>query len=309
MSEGEKKEIVQVEVDKILVPEERVTSIYDEELEAELEQSIKQHGILQPLQLALVNGQYVLIDGLHRLRIAKKLGMKMVPCTVEPMSEDQLLIRNLIVNRQRGRSNPAQEALVIKKLVDEYGYDVDRAAQILGMSRATAEKYYRIADKCSQRVLQALGQGLIPVGGAYWLSFLEDKSKQDEILEYGIKWGYTVEQYKSAVMSIITPRAETPYIMMETGEMKPRPIKVYPCGKEVDPSQVVMIPFDRECWPVVEEALKKLCEEGFFYSEKVEQPEEAASAMPEGEQELLGPMPPAPPPKPTKKTDWFLESL
>jgi ParB/RepB/Spo0J family partition protein len=309
LSEGEKKEIVYIEVDKILVPEERVTSIYDEELEAELEQSIKQHGILQPLQIALVNGQYVLIDGLHRLRIAKKLGMKTVPCIVKQMSEDQLLITNLIMNRQRGKSNPAQEALVIKKLVDEYGYDVDKAAQILGMSRATAEKYYRIADKCSQRVLQALGQGLIPVGGAYWLSFLEDKSKQDEILDYGIKWGYTVEQYKSAVMSIITPKAETPYIMMETGEMKPRPIKVYPCGREVDPSQVVMIPFDRECWPIVEEALKKLCEEGFFYGEKVEQPEETASSVAEGEQELSGPVPPPQPTRPLKKTDWFLESL
>jgi len=309
LSEGEKKEIVYVEVDKILVPEERVTSVYDEELEAELEKSIKQHGILQPLQLALVNGQYVLIDGLHRLRIAKKLNMLKVPCVVEPMSEDQLLIRNLIVNRQRGRSNPAQEAMVLKKLIDEYKYDVDRAAQILGMSRATAEKYYRIADKCSQRVLQALGQGMIPIGGAYWLSFLEDKAKQDEILEYGIKWGYTVEQYKSAVMSIITPKAETPYVMLSTGEMKPRPIKVYPCGKEVDPSQVVMIPFDASCWPVVEEALKKLCEEGFFYEEKVEQPEEATSTTPEGELKASGPAPLPQPARLQKKTDWFLESL
>jgi len=82
MSEA-KKEVVFLEVDKILVPEDRVTSVVDEEIEAELEQSIKQHGILQPLQIAEVNGQYVLIDGLHRLQIAKKLGMKTVPCIVQ----------------------------------------------------------------------------------------------------------------------------------------------------------------------------------------------------------------------------------
>jgi len=158
MSEA-KKEVVFLEVDKILVPEDRVTSVVDEEIEAELEQSIKQHGILQPLQIAEVNGQYVLIDGLHRLQIAKKLGMKTVPCIVQKMTEDQLLITNLIVNRQRGKSNPAQEAMILKKLIDEYNYDLDKAAQMLGMSRSTADKYYRIATYCSNKVLDYLGRG------------------------------------------------------------------------------------------------------------------------------------------------------
>jgi len=100
---SESQNVVQLEVDKILVPEDRVTSVLDDEILAELEESIRQHGILQPLQVALVNDKYVLIDGLHRMLIAKKLGMKTVPAIVKPMSEDELLITNLIVNRQRGR--------------------------------------------------------------------------------------------------------------------------------------------------------------------------------------------------------------
>lgn len=309
MSSTERQEVVQLEVDKILIPEERVTSVYDEELEAELEASIKQHGILQPLQIAEVDGKYILIDGLHRLQIAKKLGMKTVPCIIKKMSEDQLLITNLIMNRQRGKSNPAEEALVLKKLVDDFKYPLNSAAELLGMSRNTAERYYQIATQCSEKVLDYLGQGLLTVGCAYWISFVEDKNKQNEIADNAVKWQYTVDQCKAAAMSVITPEAEVPYIVMPTGEMKPKPIPVYPCGKEVEPSDVVVIQFDKSVWPLVEEALKKLCSEGFFYGgEEVKAevpPEESVEEAPP-EEELVKPQPP---PQPKKVGDWFLEKL
>ena len=313
MSEVRKEEVVQVEVDKILIPEERVTSIMDEEILYELEQSIKEHGILQPLQLADVDGRLVLIDGLHRLMIAKKLRMKTVPCIIKKMSEDQLLITNLIMNRQRGRSNPAQEALVLKKLVDEYKHDFDEAARLLGMSRSTADKYYRIATYCSQKVLDYLSRGLLSVGCAYWLSYVEDKAKQDEIADNAIRWGYTVDQCKAAALAATRPEVETPYIIMPTGEIKPRPVPVYPCGKEVEPDKVVVVQFDADVWPLVQEALKKLCEEGFFYGEEVKSQEVA-----EGGATLVAALQPPQPqpqqpqePQQVKKErrDWFLEAL
>jgi len=309
MAVEQKQEVVQLEIDKILVPEERVTSVYDEELEAELEASIRQHGILQPLQIAEVDGQYILIDGLHRLRVAKKLGMKTVPAIVKSMTEDQLLVTNLIMNRQRGRSNPAQEALILKKLVDEYNYDFNKAAEMLGMSQATADKYYKIASNCSEKVLDMMGRGMVSVGCAYWLSYLEDKSKQDELLEYIIKWGYTVEQCKSAVMSLVTPQAETPYIIMPSGEPKPRPIPVYPCGREVDPTDVVVIQFDRTVWTTVEQALKQLCSEGFFYGGESTSPsgEEGGAAEEAVEQPQQQPTQPSP--SKERPRDWFLEKL
>lgn len=309
MGEARREEVVQVPVDEIWIPEDRVTSVLDTEIEEELEKSIRQHGILQPLQIALVNGKYVLIDGLHRLRVAKKLGMRTVPAIVKPMSEDQLLITNLIVNRQRGRSNPAEEAKVLKKLVDEYGYDFDKAAELLGMSRATADKYYRIATNCTDKVLEYLGAGLISVGCAHWLSYLENKEKQDELVEYFAKWKYTVEQCKSAVLAEIKPEVPTPYIITETGEPKPRPIPVYPCGKEVDPTRVVVIQFDADVWPMVKEALDNLCREGFFYGEEVKATEEVeAGATPQAPQPPQQPQQP-PPQQPAKKRDWFLEAL
>ena len=277
MSDEQRQAVLQIEIDRIAIPEERVTSVLDDEILAELEESIKQHGILQPLQVAEVDGKYVLIDGLHRLQIARKLGMRTVPCIVKKMTEDQLLITNLIVNRQRGRSNPAHEALVLRKLLDEYGYDISKAAELLGMSVSTADKYYRIAVNCSEQVLDALGDGEVSVGCAYWLSFIEDKNKQNELLQYIRFYKYTVEQCKSAVLSLLRPEEPTPYIITPTGEPRPRPIPVYPCGREVDPQKVVMIQFDADVWPTVQEALQQLCGEGFFY-EHEEQPPAAGPA-------------------------------
>jgi ParB family chromosome partitioning protein len=281
---SEQQQIVQLEVDKIMVPEDRVTSVVDDEIMQELEESIKQHGILQPIQVALVDNKYVLIDGLHRLVIAKKLGINTVPAIVKQMSEDQLLVTNLIMNRQRGRSNPAEEARILVKLVDEYGYDFDKAREMLSMSRATADKYYRIGKNCSAKVLDYVGKGMLSVGCAFYLSFLDDKAKQDEIADLAVKWGYNVDQCKVAVQSILNPQAPAPYIVTPTGEMKPKPIPVYPCGKEVDPQKVVVIQFDADVWPLVEQALKQLCSEGVFYNEVVE--EQPGFVVEEGQAEL-----------------------
>ncbi len=295
---SEKQEVIQLEIDKILIPEDRVTSVLDEEILAELEESIKKHGILQPLQIAFVDGKYVLIDGLHRLMIARKLGMKTVPAIVKPMSEDQLLVTNLIMNRQRGRSNPAEEAKILVKLVDEYGYDFDKAREMLGMSRSTADKYYSIGKNCSQKVLQYLGQGLLSVGCAFYFSFIEDKAKQDEIAELAVMWKYTVDQCKAAVQSVLNPEAPSPYIMMPTGEMKPKPIPVYPCGREVEPQKVVVVQFDAEVWPLVEEALRNLCAEGFFYAEQQQVEQQPPPEQPPEQQ-------PTPPPQ--EKKSWVDE--
>lgn len=305
MSDGQKQEVLQISVDEIMVPEERVTSVLDDEILAELEESIKQHGILQPLQVAEVDGKYILIDGLHRLQIAKKLGMKTVPCIVKKMTEDQLLITNLIVNRQRGRSNPAHEALVLKKLLDEYGYDINRAAELLGMSTSTADKYYRIASNCSNEVLDALGSGEVSVGCAYWLSFIEDRNKQNELLEYIRFYKYTVEQCKSAVLTLLRPEEPTPYIITPTGEPKPRPIPVYPCGREVDPSKVVMIQFDADVWPMVQQALEQLCKEGFFYVLEEQSPVVASAPQTEIQDQQQQQQEQSQQKGPDRKKDWF----
>jgi ParB/RepB/Spo0J family partition protein len=306
----EQQQITYLSPDEILIPEERVTSVLDEEIERELEESIKQHGILQPLQVALVNNRYVLIDGLHRLMIAKKLGISRVPCVVKQMTEDQLLITNLILNRQRGRSNPGQEAQVLKKLADDYKYPLNYAAEVLGMSRSTAEKYYQIATRLSRTCMDFLNSGVLSVGCAYYISFIDDIEKQNNICWWAVQYGYTVDQCKAAVQSIIQPEAPTPYtVNIETGEIKPRPIPVYPCGKEVDPSKVVVVQIDADVWPLIQQSFQQLCQEGFFYSQEQQQQQQQLEKPATGpEAQAQQPSQPKQEQKQSKR-DWFTELL
>lgn len=258
-------EVLQIDVDRILVPEDRVTSVLDEELLAELETSIREKGILQPLLIADVDNKYILIDGLHRLVIAKKLGMKTVPCIVKKMSEEELIITNLIVNRQRGKSNPADEARIIKLLIDDYKYSLNVAAEKLNMSRSTVEKYYQIAKNATQKLLEALKLGQISVGCAYYLSMIEDKEKQDEVVDHAIKWQYTVEQCKAAALSASLPQY-TPEpggwtIDMSTGQPVRVKMKTALCDIEEDPSYIVSIPVPAKYADVVRQILsdKEVC--------------------------------------------------
>lgn len=252
-------EVVQIEVDRILVPEERVTSVLDEELLQELEASIREKGILQPLLVADVDGKLVLIDGLHRLYIAKKLGMKTVPAIVRKMSEEELIVTNLIVNRQRGKSNPADEARIIKLLVDDYHYSFSTVAEKLNMSRSTVEKYYQIAKGGTQKLLEALKYGQISVGCAYYLSMIEDKGKQDEVVEHAIKWQYTVEQCKAAALSATVPQytPEPGGWMIDTSTGQPVRVKVKTalCNIEEDPAYVVNIPVPAKYADIIREML------------------------------------------------------
>jgi len=309
---SQERKVVMVPIDQILVPEERVTSVLDDEILNELRESIKQHGILQPLQLAKVGDKLVLIDGLHRLMVAKELGIREVPAIVTEMDEKELLITNLIVNRQRGKSNPADEARVLRKLVEDYGMDLYEAAAKLGMSRTTADRYYRIATKCTEKVLDYLGRGLLSVGCAYWLSFIDDINKQNELADYAIQYQYTVEQCKAAAASVSAeiPVESVKFIVTPTGEVKPKPIPVYPCGKEVPTERVVTIQIDAEVWPLIEESFRQLCEQGVFYGEQPEpETQQAATPQPQTEtfeEEAPQPAQPAQQAKQQKK-DWFLE--
>jgi len=252
-------EVVQVEVDRILVPEERVTSVLDEELLQELEASIREKGILQPLLVADVDGKYVLIDGLHRLYIAKKLGMKTVPCIVKRMSEEELIVTNLIVNRQRGKSNPADEARIVKLLVDDYRYSFNAAAEKLSMSRSTVEKYYQIAKGGTQKLLEALKYGQISAGCAYYLSMIDDKQRQDEVVDHAIKWQYTIDQCKAAALSATVPQyAPEPggwAIDASTGQPVRVKIKTALCSIDEDPAYVVNIPVPAAYADIVREIL------------------------------------------------------
>lgn len=89
---------------------------FDNEKIAELAESIKNHGIIQPLILKENGGGYIIVAGERRWRAAKMVGLKEVPAIVMDLTEKQVLEISLIENIQRQDLNPIEEALAYKKL-------------------------------------------------------------------------------------------------------------------------------------------------------------------------------------------------
>jgi len=194
-------------IDEIMVPDLRITSQLDPHIMDELRESINRDGILQPLQIALVGDKLWLEDGLHRLALAKELGIERVPVIIHRGTEGEVMVRNLILNRQRGKSNPAQEAQVIRCLIEEDGKSGEEVSQLTGVSEGWVSRLYAIS-KLPDRVLQMLADGLIGVTAVAHLVRLESPDDQLQVAQDAVNWRYTESLVKQRVADIIGARQE-----------------------------------------------------------------------------------------------------
>jgi len=231
----ETRSIELVDIDSIYVPAERVTSVWDPELEKEFIESIKVQGILEPIALLDIEGELWLIDGLHRIQAAEKLGMKKVPAIVKKGTLTDLLIENIIRNRQRGKSNAAQEAQVLRILVQQQGLTLTQAAHKMGMSESWARTLLKVSE-LPQAVLDYVGRGFLPVSGALFLTYIRDPQAQLDIATDAVKWGYTADQIKFRVYAELgreLREEDKKYEITPTGEIRVLPPLCFICHTEL----------------------------------------------------------------------------
>jgi ParB family chromosome partitioning protein len=157
----------------------------------ELVDSIRQHGIIQPLivRLAaapkafgdggLVGARFELIAGERRWRAAQELGLSEVPVIIRSANDLEVLELSLIENLQRSDLNPIEEAQGYARLADEFGLRQEDIAQKVGRSRAAVANAMRLLDLHSQ-VQTWVAQGLLSVGHAKVLLAL--KAAEDQLL-------------------------------------------------------------------------------------------------------------------------------
>lgn len=131
--------------------------IQEESLD-ELVQSIKQHGILQPLIVTKNNDRYQLIAGERRFRSAERLGLSSVPAIVRDSRELEQLELAIVENVQRQDLNPVEEAHAYQQLADEFGLTQEEIAKKVGKSRATVANALRILGLPTE-MLTALREG------------------------------------------------------------------------------------------------------------------------------------------------------
>lgn len=165
--------------------------IRDEAL-AELTDSIREHGVIQPLIVRQrAEGGYELIAGERRWRASRQLGLEEVPIIVREASDRDVLEMALIENLQREDLNPIEEAAAYARLAYDFSLKQEEIARKVGKNRATVANAMRLLELC-QDVKDLLVGGQLTVGHAKVLLALKDEPLQRSAAEQIIRRGLTV---------------------------------------------------------------------------------------------------------------------
>jgi len=157
----------------------------------DLAESIKEHGIIQPLIVTRKDGRFELIAGERRLRSAKLLNLKEVPVIVREEKSQRKLEMALIENLQREDLNPLETAHAYKRLIDEFNITQEEAARKVGRARSSVANALRLLT-LPEEVQSALLGGKISEAHAKYLLGIEGKDKQISLLKKIIRHSLTV---------------------------------------------------------------------------------------------------------------------
>ncbi len=186
---------------------------------AALGESIRSHGILQPLVVRAVGDRYQLIAGERRLRAAQSAGLSEVPVRVVDFNDQQVLEAALVENIQRADLNPIEKALGFKDYLDRFHMTQEQLAKRLGLDRTTISNLLHLLDLPAE-VQEAVRLEQISLGHAKVLKGLNDPARQVALCKEIIARGHSVR----ATEAIIKPPTEEP-TNSKNGHGKPTPRK------------------------------------------------------------------------------------
>ena len=176
---------------------------FDEAAMAELEASIREYGVLQPLLVRpMSDGSYRIVAGERRWRAAMSAGLAEVPVVIRPLSDEEACAIALIENLQREDLNPLEEAEGIRRLVDEFGFTQEQAAEKLGRSRPAVANALRLLG-LPEAAKQALRDERISAGHARALLGLPEEEMILAALARVIEGGLSARQTEALVKAML----------------------------------------------------------------------------------------------------------
>lgn len=173
---------------------------FNEQKLNELAESIRQHGLAQPLLLcpSVIPGEYELIAGERRLRACKMAGLKEIPAVIRQADDKQKFQLSLIENLQREDLNPIEESRAYERLSREFTITQEELANIIGKDRSVIANSMRLLN-LPQDIQDAIAEGLISSGHGRILAGIADPSKIKSLAEKIINERLTVREIEKIV--------------------------------------------------------------------------------------------------------------
>lgn len=211
---AEKEPVKQVKLSLVEPNRDQPRKKFSEESLAELADSIRQYGIIQPLIVQDKNGYYEIIAGERRWRAAKLAGLKEIPIIIRDISQQEVMEISLIENIQRENLNPIEEAMAYKRLLEEFNLKQDEVAERVSKSRTAVTNSMRLL-KLSERVQQMIVDDMISTGHARALLAIDDEEQQYMLANKIFDEKLSVRETEKLVKTLKNPKKEVKKIKQE----------------------------------------------------------------------------------------------
>ena len=196
VNETPKEEIVNVKLDELRSNPYQPRKVFDQEALQELADSIKEHGVFQPIIVKRSIKGYEIIAGERRVKASRMAGLTEIPAIIRDFNDQEMMEIALLENLQRENLNAIEEATAYKKLQETLVVTQEELAKRLGKSRSHITNMIGILS-LPQNIQDEISKNNVSMGHARVLSKLSDETQQQELLNKILKDGISVRELES----------------------------------------------------------------------------------------------------------------
>lgn len=191
--EDDADRVVYIDIHKLAPNKDQPRKDFDREKILELADSIKEHGVLQPIMVRKAKNGYEIVAGERRWRASREAGLKQVPCLVRELTPEQNMVVALIENIQREDLNAIEEAEALDKMIAEYGLTQEQVSKSVGRSRPYITNALRLL-KLPDEVKNLVSDGSLSAGHAKAILGIPTAEKQIQAARRAVENGWSVRQ-------------------------------------------------------------------------------------------------------------------
>jgi ParB family chromosome partitioning protein len=199
--------ILEIPIEDVRPNRYQPRKIFDDTKLADLINSIKEKGVVQPIIVQRVDSGYELIAGERRWRAAQKAGMDKIPALIKEVTNEESLELALIENIQRENLNPIEESRAYQRLSDEFSLTQEEIAKKVGKERSSVANYLRLL-KLPQEIQDSISNEELTMGHARALLSLNSAKEQISLKDMIIKKGMSVREIESIINRDRHPKRE-----------------------------------------------------------------------------------------------------
>ena len=182
VEQKEKGLVLEIEVENLTPNLFQPRKNFNKEKMEELKESIKKHGIIQPIVARKMANGYEIIAGERRLKAAQEIGLKKIPVIIKSINNEKSLEIALVENIQREDLDPVEQANAFKRLIDEFNLTQQELAEVTGKSRTLVTNTIRLL-KLNPEIQKNISEGKISFGHAKLLLSIEEEEVQKAVCE------------------------------------------------------------------------------------------------------------------------------